>query len=155
MGISRESLRRLSLLSSCKSARGCLKILLRCKRASAYRALRKDGPCVRRWCVYHVATMRRPRQAIRRRQCAPFSLTFIRISAITAFYVAINSFSVALKFFKGILNTWRGAASDIDVPSREQNCSWQLAAVAQRELPSRALPPKKPKRVKYIRRRYL
>lgn len=36
-----------------------------------------------------------------------------------AFYVAINSFSVALKFLKGILNTT--VRADIDVPRWEQN----------------------------------
>jgi len=60
-----------SIISSCKSARGCLKILLRCK------GLRIPSPSERQPCVWamrvHVATIRRPRQAIRRRQCAPFS----------------------------------------------------------------------------------
>ena len=40
----------------------------------------------------------------------PFPDFYTYFRHYCAFYVAINSFSVALKFLKGILNTWRGAA---------------------------------------------
>lgn len=41
----------------------------------------------------------------------PFPDFYTYFRHYRAFYVAINSFSVALKFLKGILNTWRGAAA--------------------------------------------
>lgn len=50
----------------------------------------------------------------------PFPDFYTYFRHYCAFYVAINSFSVALKFLKGILNTWRGCG-DIDVPRWEQN----------------------------------
>lgn len=54
--------------------------------------------------VYGDATARRPRQPIRRRQCPPFLDFYTYFRHYRAFCVAINSFSVTLKFLKGILN---------------------------------------------------
>lgn len=50
------------------------------------------------------ASARRPRQPIRRRQYPPFLDFYTYFRHYCAFCVAINSFSVTLKFLKGILN---------------------------------------------------
>lgn len=72
------------------------------------------------WCVYPLPLCDARGKPLDGDNAHPFPDFYTYFRHYCAFYVAINSFSVALKFLKGILNTWRGA-TDIDVPHWEQN----------------------------------
>ena len=68
-----------------------------------------------------VATMRRPRQAIRRRQCAPFSRLLYVFPPLSRILCRNKFFLRRIKILEGHSEYLARRGSDIDVPRREQN----------------------------------
>jgi len=95
-------------------------------------------PCVRAMRV-HVATIRRPRQAIRRRQCAPFSRLLYVFPPLLRILCRNKFFLRRIKILERHSEYLARARGDIDVPGREQNDSRQRAATFLSRAPS--LPP--------------
>ena len=86
---------------------------------SVHQTLQKDGPA---WVVrVHVATMRRPRQAIRRRQCAPFSRLLYVFPPLSRILCRNKFFLRRIKILEGHSEYLAQRGNDIDVPRREQN----------------------------------
>lgn len=77
---------------------------------STHQALRKDGLCVGGACTCRSIRLARGKP-LDGDNAHPFPDFYTYFRHYCAFYVAINSFSIALKFLKGILNTWRGAVA--------------------------------------------